>query len=131
MSESPSHADSRSRGLEALQQGDAVAAIAALADHLASEPRDAEACALLGIACSQQLLHAKALFALDRAVQLRPDSAALHFNRGVALERAGRAEAAAEAFQTALRLEPGHSQARTRLEALEPPGDDAEVSDAT
>src|SRR5438874_1752189 len=118
MEPSLTNAPLRQQGVEALRGGQIDAAIDALSRHLTSAPDDAEALGWLGVACSQKGLHDQAVPYLDRAAHLQPAMPGLHFNRAVALERAGRAADAAAAYQQTLRLNPSHPQARQRLEAL-------------
>jgi hypothetical protein len=56
------------------------------------------------------------------AIQIHPDwpqTSAIHLNLGVAYEASGRREEAAAEYRRALELDPGHTPAQERLDALE------------
>lgn len=120
----------RQLGMDALKQGQFDAAVDAFSQLLATAPNNVEALAGLGMAYSQKGQHAQALPLLDQAVELKPTVAALHFNRAVALERAGRKIDAGEAYEHVLRLKPDHAPARQKLTALEQVLQDASLSAA-
>src|SRR4051812_17622655 len=105
---SPASAALRQQGIDALRAGQLDSAIEILTRCLMTSPEDGEAQACLGVAYSQKGLHEQALRMLDLAVQKQPAAAGVHFNRGVALERAGRPAEAAAAYQQAARLNPNH-----------------------
>ncbi len=68
---------------------------------------------------------AAALYAYNQALESDLEEAhALHFNRGLALERLNRRDEAAEAYRAALALSPGWVAAEARLYRLENPEDD-------
>lgn len=64
---------------------------------------------------------AEALGAYDRAIALEPDSAAAHYNRGLALMESGQTDAAETALHAALKARPGFPEALVLL---------AEISEA-
>ena len=63
----------------------------------------------------------EALAATDQAIRLNPSVANAPNHRGIALAQLGRRDEARTAFETALRLEPGHSDARRNLAAVARP----------
>ena len=67
-------------------------------------------------------LHDPASRHFERAVALRPDFAQALNNRGVVLARLGRSQEARREFLLALAVDPGLSDSRKNLEALETGG---------
>jgi len=63
----------------------------------------------------------EAMKALGRAVHLRPDLVEAHLNMGRAFQRAGKIEAARQAYLRALEIDPTRAEARSALAALPPP----------
>lgn len=118
MSEPGEVAALRQQATEALLRGEPQAALQPLARAVELAPDDAECLGLLAVSLSESGLHAEALTAFSRAVSLRPHSAGLHFNRGRALERALQPVEAARSYREALRLQPDHAGARSRLAIL-------------
>jgi tetratricopeptide (TPR) repeat protein len=109
----------RQKGLAAARCGQFREAVNALSRYLTTGPEDdAEARVALALALSGVGQHDKALFILDRLVGRQPNSAALHYNRGVILEKLGQAHEAVTAFENAARHNPGHAKACARLTAL-------------
>ncbi len=77
------------------------------AERLCSRHRNnPEAWFLLGAVCGAQGDYARAIECCRRTTQLAPDVAIGHFNLGVALHRAGRAQEAVVALGKALELQP-------------------------
>jgi tetratricopeptide (TPR) repeat protein len=62
----------------------------------------------------------EAVAACEEAIALRPDEAAFHLERARNLEELGQLEGARAAYEEVLRLQPGHAEARRRLDALAP-----------
>jgi uncharacterized RDD family membrane protein YckC len=108
----------REQGMQALEQGDLDRAIDFLARAVMADDRDAESKALLGVAYSQKGLHAQAQRALQTAIELEPGNPNYRFNLGVVMERAGSSQDAAAAYREVLRIDPGHTQAQARLQAV-------------
>ncbi|MGP3916631.1 tetratricopeptide repeat protein [Nonomuraea sp. 10N515B] len=62
----------------------------------------------------------EAIEALGQAALLRPGSADLHVELGALFQRAGRVEAARQAYERALDVDPSHQNARVAARALPP-----------
>jgi len=75
----------------------------------------ADAWCFLGAACDAQGKFAEAQASYLRAIQLKPDYAAAHYNLALALEHEGKLEEALASYQRALRLQPDNLAARTNL----------------
>lgn len=73
---------------------------------------------LLGLSYASMAQNAKALDQLQRAVQLKPDSAAGRTNLGAILLNSGKTEPAVGQFREALQLEPGNYDANHNLGEL-------------
>lgn len=82
---------------------------------LAADPVHVDALHLLGVLRHQQGQHAEAADLVRRAVDLRPDDAALQLNLGNALKALGQLEAAIERFRNALTLSPAFALAHYNL----------------
>ncbi len=82
---------------------------------LAADPVHVDALHLLGVLRHQQGQHAEAADLVRRAVDLRPDDAALQLNLGNALKALGQLEAAVERFRNALTLSPAFALAHYNL----------------
>jgi tetratricopeptide (TPR) repeat protein len=82
---------------------------------LAADPVHVDALHLLGVLRHQQGEHAEAADLVRRAVDLRPDDAALQLNLGNALKALGQLEAAIERFRNALTLSPAFALAHYNL----------------
>ncbi len=102
----PADPESRMRLAFALVRlGDREGAREQYREVIARRPDDADAWALLGSLFSEDALHADALLAYDRAVELAPQDAGLHAARAGALADAGRVDAALAAYDRALALD--------------------------
>jgi tetratricopeptide (TPR) repeat protein len=78
-------------------------------------PRSFEVQELLGLVYAAQSLNAKASEHLEKAVQLKPDSAAAHTNVATNLLRLGKMELAEQHFKKAVALGPGDYDANHNL----------------
>jgi hypothetical protein len=108
----------RNAGIEALKRGDPKAALQHLAQAVQANPQDAQAYGYLGAAFGQLNMNDKAVECLKQASRLAPESAALRFNLGVALEKAGSRAEAVSAYQQSLALDSGYERARQSLARL-------------
>ena len=70
---------------------------------------------LRGKTLVQKESYAKGLTALDKAIEVDPDSYEAHFWRGRALVKTGRDDEAITAFETTIKLNPGYSYAYDNL----------------
>jgi hypothetical protein len=116
----PPNPSLRDQGLEALKEGNIEKAADLLVRAVMADDNDVEAKALLGVAYSQKGLHAQAKRALQTACEREPRNINYRFNLGVVLERAGDGPGAAIAFRDTLQLNPAHTQARAKLQAMGP-----------
>jgi tetratricopeptide (TPR) repeat protein len=82
---------------------------------LAADPVHVDALHMLGVLRHQQGQHAEAADLVRRAVDLRPDDAALQLNLGNALKALGELENAIERFRNALTLAPAFALAHYNL----------------
>jgi hypothetical protein len=108
----------REAGIEALKNGDPKAALQHLAEAVRADANDAQAHAYLGTAYGQLNTFDQAAGCLARAVSLAPQSAALRYNHGMALERAGKRPEAVDSYREALRVDAGYERARQALVRL-------------
>jgi tetratricopeptide (TPR) repeat protein len=84
-------------------------AIDVLRSTIARHPREAQPCVSLGNMLVRAGRQRDALAFYDMALQRDANSAAAHFNAGVALTMLGKLDAARAATETALKLDPGMS----------------------
>ncbi len=98
-------------GLAAHRSGDLASAERRYADVLAADPGDFEALQLMGALRLQQQAYAEAAASLERAIQLRPSVARLHFNLGLARLKLDRPDEALAAFDRAIALRAGYAEA--------------------
>jgi len=112
----------REQGLAALKSGNLDQAVDLLARAVMADDNDVEAKALLGVAYSQKGLHVQAKRALQTACEREPQNVNYRFNLAVVLERAGDGPGTAIALRDTLVLNPAHSQARAKLQAMGPQG---------
>jgi tetratricopeptide (TPR) repeat protein len=104
--------------LVALQLGDLPDALR-LGDEMARRfPDHWQTWACRGQALLQAGRAADAVVDLERATTLAPQQAEIWYALGMARREAGQTEAAGAAFGSALRLDPGHADARRELDAL-------------
>lgn len=92
--------------------------LAALRTELSTRPEDPHLYAALGIVLAELGEVDAAVDALDQAHYLRPDSAFVLYNYGLALERAGRLREARRRYEAALRLKPDYARVREHLASL-------------
>jgi hypothetical protein len=109
---------SRDAGVAALKAGDAAGAIQHLEQAVQENPQDGSAHGYLGAAYGQAQQFDKAAASLSEAVRLSPNSAALRFNLGTSLERAGKQTEAVDAYRKALELDGAYERARQALVRL-------------
>ncbi|UCH34686.1 MAG: tetratricopeptide repeat protein [Armatimonadota bacterium] len=116
----------RDQGIEAFRQGRVDDAIRLLSQAVSDDPRDHRAYAVLGAAHVQRKEYEQAIAAFENARTIRPDAAHIHYNLGLAYQRAGRADDAVPAFQAALEVDPTYEKAKDALNraqaAARPPG---------
>lgn len=108
----------RDQGLQALQAGELKKAIDLLSKAVLQDHNDAHAKVLLGMAYSQDGMHAQAIRALQTAVEIEPKNADFRYNLGAALENSGDTAGALHAYRDAIQLNKDHAAARTRLQTL-------------
>ena len=111
-------ATAREAGIEALKNGDPKAALQHLAEAVKADANDAQAYAYLGTAYGQLNMFEQAAGCLAKAVSLAPQSAALRFNLGMALERAGKRAEAVESYRQSLAVDGNYDRARQALTRL-------------
>src|SRR5262245_35589283 len=104
-------ADSFQRGLRLYQQGRLNEAKAACEAALNADSKHSDALHLLGLIAVQAADYERAVELMSRAIALDPDNAAVHANRGAALQMLNRPEAALASYEQAIRLQPGHAEA--------------------
>jgi len=99
-------------------RGDTAEALAGLEAALASEGDDPVMLNELAVVALRANRPARALTALDRAIQSAPSYFRAHYNRGIALTRTKRPKDALTAYLRACELRPKHFNARYNLGAL-------------
>ena len=82
------------------------------------DPRDPEALDHLALVRFRQQRYAAALELHERLLEVTPDDAQVHANRGAALYYLGRIDAAVRGFERALSLEPALETARSALKEI-------------
>jgi tetratricopeptide (TPR) repeat protein len=82
---------------------------------LSREPTHGEALHLLGMVAMQQGDLKLAVQLHERALAVRPDTAAYHYHLGLALQQLAHYAKAADAFRRAARLQPGYAEAEHSL----------------
>lgn len=108
----------RDQGIEALKQGDARGALGHLTEALRQNPTDVQAQAYLGATYGQLGMFAQAAEWLAKAAASAPNSAALQFNLGTALEKSGKRVEAVAAYRQSLALDGSYERARQALTRL-------------
>ena len=116
-------------GLQALQQGDPHAALAAFDAVLEQDPGSVDATYLGAIALVQQGRRETGTERLRAAIALAPERAALHYNLGKILQDGGEGPAAEASYTRALALNPALAEASANLALLlKERGETAEAS---
>jgi tetratricopeptide (TPR) repeat protein len=107
-----------------LAAGQLPEAIRSLQEWIATQPADAEAHALLGVALGMQGDTAAAARSLETAIQFDPQQPTFHFNLGQVREKQGDPSGAVTAYQAALQLNPTYERAAAAYQRLTavPPG---------
>ena len=96
----------------ALQRAGQLPAAQALCGQvLAADPRNGIALHLQGVLATQLGQYELAVQSLDLAIQNSPPSAAMHSNRGIALQKSQHLMAAIEDFDRAIAIQPIHAEA--------------------
>jgi len=114
-------AAARDLGIEALKKGDPRGAVAPLTEAIQLNPADVQAVAYLGTAYGQLGQFPEAAECLRKAAGLAPQSAALQFNYGMALEKCGNRADAVAAYRQSLVLDAGYQRAQQALTRLGEP----------
>ncbi|WP_170789179.1 tetratricopeptide repeat-containing sulfotransferase family protein [Ruegeria lacuscaerulensis] len=97
------------------QKGALAQAVPLLSKIIAAAPKHADAHHILGLIAFQTGQTDAAIQAVERAVQLRPDSVQYLANYTEILRSAGRLDQARAAGEQAVRLAPGHAAAQSNL----------------
>jgi tetratricopeptide (TPR) repeat protein len=104
-------------GLGRMHAGDNAGALPLLLKAREQTPRHVDLLNALGECLTRLSRPREALEAFDAALAIAPD-ARLHFGRAMALEDLSELDAARDAFEQALLLNPAHSEALSRLALL-------------
>jgi len=78
---------------------------------LKSDPKNFEACQLLGTLYTHEDNHDEAIFYLNKAISLSPSNALPYFNKGVLLTKVGKIEEAISCYGIAGRIKPDYFEA--------------------
>jgi len=108
------------QGIAAFRAGRTDEAIRLLKEAVSENPRDQRLYMVLGAAHIQRREFDDAIAAFERARGIRPDQAPVHYNLGLAYQRAGRPQDAQTAFRAALEVDPSYEKAREALERAVP-----------
>ena len=109
----------RETGLQALQQGNAAAAVPLLETACQQNPGDFDSYLFLGAAYGQVGRQMDAINTITRAVQIQPANAQARYNLAVAMEQGGYREQAVQALGQALTLQPDYPKAQEALSRLQ------------
>jgi tetratricopeptide (TPR) repeat protein len=107
------------QGADLVKQGQFQEAERILQEVVRADTLSFEGYYYLGAALAKQQRPEEAIAALRHATQLRPGHAGAYYNLGLMCEQTGDLQAAANAFQAALRLAPDRAKARQRLQAVQ------------
>ena len=110
----------KEEGLRLLKAGQVSDAIGVLGRVIASDPNDAQAHMLLGIACQQGGDSPRAAHHLQESIRLREDPRA-YYNLGQVYESSKRADDAKIQYRRALLLDANYANAKQALDRLEAP----------
>jgi tetratricopeptide (TPR) repeat protein len=102
----PNAVELRDRALGAMAQGRLAEAADLLGEAVAADPADAQAWHALGVTRARQGHHARAVDALERALDLRPAAPAARRDLAIALDLAGRPGDAARQYRAFLEQAP-------------------------
>lgn len=100
---------------DALSTGDFEKARSLASRARTSTPRHPDVLHVLGLSLVKLRRHREAIEVYDAALQITPNAAHLHFNKGIALEELNAIPAARAEYQRTLRLDQKHSDAYARL----------------
>lgn len=103
----------RARSLIALNQREN--ALSAIKRATAAAPTDAFTLDTIGVVYSRAGLHTESIPFYEQATAANPDNSGYFYNYGAALQFAGKMDAARDAYQTCLALDPTQSKARAAL----------------
>lgn len=109
----PPTTDSLQRAIALHQQGHLQQAQILYEQVLRAQPRNFDALHLLGVIAGQTNDPIRAVELISRAVQINPDSAAAHCNRGSALKCIGQLDAALKSLDRAIAISPEFSDAHS------------------
>ena len=115
MANTPSN---RELGMKLLQDGNYAEGIARLLDAIEDQPSDVDLYNYLAYAYSRSGEMDKAVEVLERASDLAPASAKLHYNLGVAYQKAHNATQAKEEYLRALGMDAKYVVAKQALDSL-------------
>lgn len=107
-------------GLKHLQHGRFEEALEALSAYYAAVPHDYEAGTAIAMACFKLGRRDESSERFAVLLQNHPKSSSVRYHLGLALEEAGKVDAARKAYEAALELKPGFAAAKRRLEKLTP-----------
>ncbi len=92
------------------QRGELAQARAKYEEILAIQPGHFDALNLLGVIALQSGTPATALELLDGAIEIDPNNAAVHFNRGAVLQQLHRAEESLASYDKAIAIKPDYAE---------------------
>jgi|TARA_Y100000310_G_scaffold323221_1_gene383289 hypothetical protein len=93
------------------QQGNLAEAQSAYQEILQSHPKNFDALHLLGVIASQTNNHARAVELIGDAIEVIPDNAMAHYNRGFAYQELGQLESSIASYDRAIAANPNYGQA--------------------
>jgi hypothetical protein len=108
------------QGIAAFREGRLDDAVRLLTEATSRDRRNYRAYLILGAAHIQRREHDDAIDAFEAAREVRPDLAHIHYNLGLAYQKAGRPQEAVAAFRAALEVDPSYDKAREALDRAAP-----------
>jgi tetratricopeptide (TPR) repeat protein len=102
--------DTLRQALALHQRGQLAQAQRKYEEILDIQPRHFDALNLLGVIALQKRDHAAALALLDRAIEIDPNNAVVHFNRGVVLQQLNRPEESLASYDRAVAIKPDYAE---------------------